>query len=176
MPAHAVNAPQKSLFRRIATAAAKEQKSGSTEIPVFNGEIIVGLFVSLANIAIQAVASVALIRLMRTISRRYVHKRKILSLLLVMMITAAVLTIAHLIQVGVWSLAYDALGAVTLVTDSYYLAFVNFTTLGYGDILPANEWRLLGPMTAANGMLLFGWSTALMFAVLSRATRLLQLN
>ncbi|OYX10726.1 MAG: hypothetical protein B7Z15_13215 [Rhizobiales bacterium 32-66-8] len=117
-----------------------------------------------------------LIRLMRKLSRRYVLKRKIMSLLFVMTITAAVLTIAHLIQVGVWSLSYDALGAVTVVADSYYLAFVNFTTLGYGDILPAPDWRLLGPITAANGMLLFGWSTALMFAVLSRATRLLQLS
>jgi Ion channel len=37
---------------------------------------------------------------------------------------------------------------------------VNYTTLGYGEVTPVARWRLLGPMTAMNGVLLFGWSTA----------------
>jgi len=52
--------------------------------------------------------------------------------------------------------------------DLTYFAFVNYTTLGYGDILPVPRWRLLGPMTAMNGVLLFGWSTAVIFEVLRR--------
>ena len=47
-------------------------------------------------------------------------------------------------------------------------AFVNYATLGYGDIVPLAEWRLLGPITAMNGVLLFGWSTAVIFEVLRR--------
>ena len=47
-------------------------------------------------------------------------------------------------------------------------AFVNYTTLGYGDVLPLDRWRLLGPMTAMNGVLMFGWSTALIFEVLQK--------
>ena len=47
-----------------------------------------------------------------------------------------------------------------------YFAFVNYTTLGYGDVLPVAGWRLLGPMAAMNGVLLFGWSTAVIFQVL----------
>jgi hypothetical protein len=50
-----------------------------------------------------------------------------------------------------------------------YFAFVNYATLGYGDIVPVERWQLLGPMTAMNGVLLFGWSTAVMFEVLRRA-------
>jgi hypothetical protein len=49
-----------------------------------------------------------------------------------------------------------------------YFAFVNYTTLGYGDIVPVKDWQLLGPMTAMNGVLLFGWSTAVIFEVLRR--------
>jgi len=45
---------------------------------------------------------------------------------------------------------------------------VNYTTLGYGDITPVARWRLLGPMTAMNGVLLFGWSTAVIFEVLRK--------
>jgi ion channel len=49
-----------------------------------------------------------------------------------------------------------------------YFAMVNYTTLGYGDVTPMARWRLLGPMTAMNGVLLFGWSTAVIFQVLRR--------
>lgn len=48
-------------------------------------------------------------------------------------------------------------------------AFVNDTTLGYGHVLPSARWHLLGPITAMNGVLLFGWSTAVIFEVLRRA-------
>ena len=46
--------------------------------------------------------------------------------------------------------------------------FVNYTTLGYGDITPVQGWRLTGPMTAMNGILMFGWSTAVLFEVLRK--------
>ncbi len=49
-----------------------------------------------------------------------------------------------------------------------YFAFVNYTTLGYGDIVPVQRWQLLGPMTAMNGVLMFGWSAAVIFEVLRR--------
>ena len=48
---------------------------------------------------------------------------------------------------------------------------MNFTTLGYGDILPVARWELLGPLTAMNGILLLGWSTAAIFAVLASQLR-----
>jgi hypothetical protein len=49
-----------------------------------------------------------------------------------------------------------------------YFAFVNFATLGYGDVTPVPRWLLLGPITALNGILLSGWSTAVIFEVLRR--------
>ena len=52
--------------------------------------------------------------------------------------------------------------------DLVYFAFVNYTTLGYGDVVPTERWRLVGPITAMNGVLLFGWSTAVIFEVLRR--------
>ena len=52
--------------------------------------------------------------------------------------------------------------------DLAYFAFVNYATLGYGDITPVEPGRLLGPITAMNGMLLFGWSTAVIFEMLRR--------
>jgi hypothetical protein len=53
-------------------------------------------------------------------------------------------------------------------SDLLGFAFVNYTTLGYRDVTPLKEWRLIGPMTAMNGILMFGWSTAILFEVLRK--------
>jgi hypothetical protein len=63
-------------------------------------------------------------------------------------------------------LIYAIVGAAPAGTDLIYFAFVNFTTLGYGDVTLVERWHLLGPMTVMNGVLLFGWSTAVIFEVL----------
>jgi hypothetical protein len=60
---------------------------------------------------------------------------------------------------------------------AFYFSAENYTALGYGDIMLSDRWRLLGPLEAINGLLLFGLSTAVMYAVMSRLiTNRLQLN
>ena len=82
--------------------------------------------------------------------------------------TVTVLMMAHASEVIVWSLAHAAIDAAPAGADVVYFAFVNYTTLGYGDVVPVERWRLIGPMTAMNGVLVFGWSTAVIFDVLRR--------
>jgi len=94
--------------------------------------------------------------------------RQSLRLTAVMSAAASVLMAAHLAEVLVWSFAYSLISIAPPGTDLVYFAFVNYTTLGYGDVTPLERWRLLGPMTAMNGVLLFGWSTAVIFEVLRR--------
>ena len=85
-----------------------------------------------------------------------------------MIATVLVLMAAHILEVFVWSLAYSIVDAAPAGTNLTYFAFVNFATLGYGDVTPVEGWLMLGPMTAMNGALLFGWSAAVMFEVLHR--------
>ena len=94
--------------------------------------------------------------------------RQSLRLVGVMIATVLVLMIAHFAEVLVWSLGYATVGAAPKDADLIYFAFVNYTTLGYGDVTPVERWRLLGPMTAMNGVLMFGWSTAVIFEVLQK--------
>ena len=129
-------------------------------------QIVVGGTVSLVNIAVHAMAMIVVIRVARSVAAKWLSFPT-LRLGTVMVGTVAVLMAAHMTEIAIWSLAYALVGAMPEGSDRLYFAFVNFTTLGYGDILPVPRWRLLGPMTAMNGVLLFGWSTAVIFEVLS---------
>jgi hypothetical protein len=60
--------------------------------------------------------------------------------------------------------ACSGLGAIETLETAVYFSTVTFTTLGFGDITLDEDWRLLSSFEAANGLLMFGWSTALVFA------------
>jgi hypothetical protein len=90
-------------------------------------------------------------------------------LIAVMIPTVSVLMVTHAAEVLIWASVYWIVDAAPAEANLVYFAFVNYATLGYGDIVPVKRWLLLGPITAMNGALLFGWSTAIMFEVLRRA-------
>ncbi len=75
---------------------------------------------------------------------------------------------AHLIEMALWALLFLICGEFSAFGTAYYHSAVNFTSLGYGDIIMSPSWRLLGPLEAADGLLLFGVSTAMIFAVIQR--------
>src|SRR6516165_7357338 len=141
-----------------------------------HGEVIVGFVISLVAIAIHAVMMAVLVRTAHRTSHltRAAHPQ--LRLIVLMWATVTVLMFAHLSEVLVWGAVYDLLGAVPNGAESFYFAFVNYTTLGYGDIVPATRWRLLGPLTAMNGVLLFGWSTAVMYDILRTVTHVIPMT
>ena len=68
-------------------------------------------------------------------------------------------------EIFVWALAYLAAGAIEGIEKAFYFSVVTFTTLGYGDIVLGEGLRLLAGFEAANGIIMFGWTTALVFAV-----------
>jgi Ion channel len=130
-------------------------------------QFLVGTVVSLINIMIHALVTVGAIGIARSAGLRDTVRPR-LHLMAVMVATAAVLMVAHTLESVVWSTAYLMIGVAPAGSELLYFAFVNYTTLGYGDITPVEAWRLLGPMTAMNGILLFGWSTAVLFEVLRK--------
>jgi hypothetical protein len=130
-------------------------------------QFLVGAAVSACNIGVHALVMTAVV----WVAHRAAAKetlRQSRRLIVVMIATVSVLMAAHVCEVIVWALAYALTDAAPAGSDLLYFAFVNYTTLGYGDVTPVERWRLLGPMTAMNGVLLFGWSTAVIFEVLRR--------
>jgi hypothetical protein len=86
----------------------------------------------------------------------------------VMMIVTLLTAVMHLIEIALWAVVLLLCGAMTTFETAFYFSAQNYTALGYGDIALSERWRLLGPLEAINGLLLFGLSTAVMFAVLNR--------
>jgi ion channel len=139
-------------------------------------QFLVGGGVSLITIAIHALIMTLVVQVARATSRKR-QPHSSLVLIAVMIPTISVLMVAHVVEVFVWALAYLIFDAAPAGASLVYFAFVNYATLGYGDVLPVERWRLLGPLTAMNGMLLFGWSTAVIFEVLRRTlVRTLDIN
>jgi hypothetical protein len=90
--------------------------------------------------------------------------KNLAALMLVTLITAA----THLALIALWAVTLLLCGELETSDKAFYCSAENYTALGYGDVVLSEQWRLLGPLEAVNGLLLFGLSTAVMFAVLSR--------
>lgn len=72
-----------------------------------------------------------------------------------------IMFLASFLESGIWALTYMATGAISSLEEALYFSMVTFTTLGYGDITLNDQWRLLSSFEAANGTIMFGWTTAL---------------
>ena len=133
--------------------------------------ILSGAGVSLLNIVIHGLLTALMVRAVHAHTELRIRANALLRVIATMVIAAAILMVAHLIEIWIWSLFYGYLGVTPNSEDDFTFAFVNYTTLGYGRLVPLPPWKVLGPMTAMNGVLLFGWSTAVLFQVLTVTSR-----
>ncbi|MGB9432110.1 MAG: ion channel, partial [Candidatus Acidiferrum sp.] len=79
--------------------------------------------------------------------------------------------VAHLVEIALWAAVFMICGEFHDFGLAYYHSAVNYTTLGYGDLIMSPKWRLLGPLEAANGILMFGVSTAMIFTLILRLNK-----
>ena len=138
-------------------------------------QIAVGTALLLVNITVAAIAAMVLEGLLMRAHHwllREPHRPK-----LVVLLAGVSLWVLGVVAAGVWiwALAYLGLGVFATLEEAVYFSLVNYTTLGYGDVLMHPAWRLLGGMEAANGFLNFGLLTALLIEGL-RQIRLGQLD
>ncbi len=79
---------------------------------------------------------------------------------------------AHVIQMWLWAFAYLIFtDEFTNIEQAIYLSISSFTTVGFGDIVMSEKWRILSGVEAANGFILFGWSTAFIFEIIAQIYR-----
>lgn len=80
----------------------------------------------------------------------------------------SLLLVLHLVEMVVWGEAFSLMGVFSSFETSLYYSLTSYTTVGYGDVLPEQSWRLLGPIEAAVGVLMLGWSTGIIVAAVQR--------
>jgi hypothetical protein len=126
-------------------------------------QIILGAGMIVLTTLIQGIFTLFGVERLRDHVERH-HTKSLVRSTLTLSMFVLWLFLAMIIQAWVWAHLYLALGALGSLEEAAYFSTVTFTTLGFGDITLDKTWRLLSSFEAANGLLMFGWSTALVFA------------
>ena len=77
------------------------------------------------------------------------------------------LFIGNLFQAAIWAVLFMAVGEFNVYSTAFYHSLVNFASLGYGDIVMSEKWRLLGAIEASNGVLMFGLSAGTLLSLMN---------
>jgi Ion channel len=133
--------------------------------------LTVSLMTSLGTIVIHALAVIVIVHFIRRQHRlRRIGAR--FSQDVAIVCTATVLAAAaHLFEIAIWALVFVYCGEFARFAGAFYHSATNYTTLGYGDVVMTPSWKLLGPLEAADGMLMFGVSTAIIVSVIQLMVR-----
>jgi hypothetical protein len=83
----------------------------------------------------------------------------------------SMLLLLHLAEALLWALFFRLIGGLPDLESAAYFSLTSYTTVGYGDVVLPQRWRLLGPLEAAVGVLMLGWSTGILVAVIGTAYR-----
>lgn len=129
--------------------------------------ILIGTSLTLLNLLILLRAAKPVIPYLQRELSRYKTERSHRPFVKPVTIMMFFLLLGHLVQFATWALVFVAIGQFKTFAEAFYFSAVNFTSLGYGDIVMDPEWRLLGPLEAANGVLMFGLSAGFLVSLLS---------
>jgi hypothetical protein len=132
--------------------------------------LVVGLLAMSVCVALQALASMLAARYFARATKQPLGPKPWRSIFLQFSILMIVLMIGNIVQVAFWALLYRSLGAFEDFETAVYFSGVTFTSLGYGDVVLSGRMRLLAPLQAANGLMMFGVTTALFIAAVQHAT------
>lgn len=132
-------------------------------------QLFYGASISLVNFGIHAVVTAFIVVATSHTARVTGDKGTFVRIASLLFVTMVALMCAHVVEITVWAIHYNWVGLVVKNASNFEFAFENYTALGYGDATPAEQWRLTGPITALNGLLLIGWSVAVIFEVMKMA-------
>ena len=132
------------------------------------GPLAAGAAATLCTIFIHALALGATVNFFRRETRLGRAGMRYLIDFTIVVLVMSFAFVAHVVEVAVWALLFMICGEFQTFGAAYYHSAVNYSTLGYGDVIMSPSWKLLGPLEAADGSLMFGVSTAMVFAVILR--------
>jgi len=141
--------------------------TGKDEVAVLL-PMVAGSIATLCTILIHSVALGASVRLFRHERKLGLVGSRVWVNLGIFVLAMSFVFVAHLIEISLWAALFVICGEFKSLSLAYYHSAVNYTTLGYGDLIMSPSWKLLGPLEAADGALMFGVSTAMIFTIAQR--------
>jgi hypothetical protein len=132
-------------------------------------QVLAGCLVGIINFAIHAAMTGLIVVVTRHIAGATDDLHVFMRTTALLLSTVIVLTIGHVLEIAVWAGFMTAMGITVPNLDPFEFAFENYVALGYGDVVAGGGWRLIGPIMALNGLLLIGWSVAIIFEVMRMA-------
>jgi len=129
-------------------------------------KLATGLGMMVLTIVIHALFMVVGVRVARWRRSRFGDVRKEMVKAVLLSVLTAWMFLAIVLEAGLWALLYLFNPLITALPDletAFYFSMVTFTTLGFGDVVLTGQWRMLASIQAANGVIIFGWTTALIF-------------
>lgn len=130
--------------------------------------IAIGCLLVVLTTAVHAVAMIGALRGLMVLHADRWARATGLTKITVVATLVLTMFLASLIEAGLWAAAYLTAGAVSGLETALYFSTVTYTTLGYGDVVIAEGWRLLASLEAISGIIMFGWTTALIVAAVHR--------
>jgi hypothetical protein len=124
------------------------------------------------TVLIHALGTVETITYASRVLQRKRHGQNSLAAACRIVRIVSVLLVLHLVEAGVWALYYWAVELLPDLETAFYFSLTSYTTVGYGDVVLPGSSRYLGPMEAAVGILMFGWSTGIIVTTMHRLYRL----
>ena len=131
-------------------------------------QILFGIILMLITTVIHALCTAAVVRVLRGTHASALGIQSAVTGVALISLVVLMMFVAAFLEAGTWAAVYLAVGAIPDLETALYFSTVTFTTLGYGDVTLNADWRLLAAIQAANGTIMFGWTTALVMAVIHR--------
>lgn len=134
-------------------------------------QLIIGTLMLAAAVLFQAMAFELILNQVQRLTKSGLRNIIRFWKAVVITIVALAVAVTLIIEIWMWGFFYFFLGVVPDFESALYFSTSAFTTVGFGDIVLSKDWRLLSSMESLHGFLLFGWSTAFIFEVVSHVYR-----
>lgn len=142
--------------------------------------LIIGFAIIAINVVIQSVASLIWVRKTVATIEKWGEKLTNSRISTLLIISFLFLTLLHTLHSLIWAYCLYLIPTIHAdfanFHDIFYYSIVTFTTLGYGDMTVSSEWKILSGIEAINGIMLIGWSTALMYSLIQNIFKTLKGN